>query len=75
MLTKSLINANPFIFAGASVNSQVIDFAKFQKMSDTITSTTHKTLRGLRGGIVLTHHDAIAEKVTQRFPPSCRLEH
>jgi glycine/serine hydroxymethyltransferase len=75
MLNKPLVNADPFNFAGASANSQIIDFAKFRKMPDTPTSTTRKTLGGLRSGIVLTHHDAIAEKVTQRFPPSCRLEH
>ena len=87
------------IIAGASAYSQIIDFAKFRKIADSVgawlmvdmahiaglvavglhpspmeyadvvTSTTHKTLRGPRGGIILTNHEAIAKKMNSAVFP------
>ena len=37
--------------------------------ADVVTSTTHKSLRGPRGGIVLTNHEAIAKKVNSAIFP------
>lgn len=37
--------------------------------ADVVTSTTHKTLRGPRGGIVLTNDDAIAKKINSAVFP------
>jgi glycine hydroxymethyltransferase len=37
--------------------------------ADVITSTTHKTLRGPRGGIILTNSDAIAKQVNSAVFP------
>ena len=37
--------------------------------ADIVTSTTHKTLRGPRGGIILTNNQAIAEKVDKIIFP------
>lgn len=34
-----------------------------------VTSTTHKTLRGPRGGVILTNHQEIAEKLIRLFFP------
>src|SRR5258708_9364815 len=34
-----------------------------------VTTTTHKTLRGPRGGMVLTDHDAIAKKINSAVFP------
>jgi glycine hydroxymethyltransferase len=34
-----------------------------------VTSTTHKTLRGPRGGIILTNHEAIAKKINSAIFP------
>ena len=58
------------IIAGASAYPRVIDFKKFREIADEVgavlfvdivTSTTHKTLRGPRGGIILSTA-AAAEK-------------
>ena len=43
-----------------------------------VTSTTHKTLRGPRGGIILTNDENIAKKVDKALFPGCQggpLEH
>ena len=37
--------------------------------ADVVTSTTHKSLRGPRGGIILTNHEAIAKKVNSAVFP------
>jgi glycine hydroxymethyltransferase len=37
--------------------------------ADVVTSTTHKSLRGPRGGIVLTNHEEIAKKVNSAVFP------
>ena len=37
--------------------------------ADVVTSTTHKSLRGPRGGIVLTNHEDIAKKVNSAIFP------
>lgn len=87
------------IIAGASAYSQIIDFAKFREIADSVgawllvdmahiaglvatglhpspvphahvvTSTTHKTLRGPRGGIILTNDEAMAKKINSAVFP------
>ena len=37
--------------------------------ADVVTSTTHKSLRGPRGGIVVTNHDEIAKKINSAIFP------
>ena len=37
--------------------------------ADVVTSTTHKSLRGPRGGIVLTNHEAVAKKINSAIFP------
>ena len=37
--------------------------------ADVVTSTTHKTLRGPRGGLILTNHEAIAKKINSAVFP------
>ncbi|MFN9449674.1 MAG: serine hydroxymethyltransferase [Rubrivivax sp.] len=37
--------------------------------ADVVTSTTHKSLRGPRGGIVLTNHDDLAKKINSAIFP------
>lgn len=46
--------------------------------ADVVTSTTHKTLRGPRGGIILTNDETIAKKIDKAVFPGCQggpLEH
>lgn len=46
--------------------------------ADIITSTTHKTLRGPRGGIIMTKNEEISKKVDKTLFPGCQggpLEH
>ena len=40
--------------------------------ADIVTSTTHKTLRGPRGGIILTNNEEIAKKVNKAIFPGCQ---
>lgn len=37
--------------------------------ADVITSTTHKTLRGIRGGIVITNNEMVAQKIDKGIFP------
>ncbi len=37
--------------------------------ADVVTTTTHKTLRGPRGGMILTNHEAIAKKINSAVFP------
>ncbi len=39
------------------------------KYADIVTSTTHKTLRGPRGGIILTNNEEIAKKINKTIFP------
>ena len=46
--------------------------------ADIVTSTTHKTLRGPRGGLILTNDEALAKKINSSVFPGCQggpLEH
>ncbi len=46
--------------------------------ADVITSTTHKTLRGPRGGIIMTNDEELAKKIDKTLFPGCQggpLEH
>jgi len=46
--------------------------------ADIVTSTTHKTLRGPRGGIILTNDEVLAKKINSSIFPGCQggpLEH
>ena len=96
------------IVAGASAYSQVIDFAKFREIADSVgaklmvdmahiaglvaaglhpspvpyaditTTTTHKTLRGPRGGLILTNNEDLAKKINSAVFPGIQggpLEH
>ena len=46
--------------------------------ADLVTTTTHKTLRGPRGGMILTNDEALAKKINSSVFPGCQggpLEH
>jgi glycine hydroxymethyltransferase len=63
------------IIAGGSAYSRTIDFAAFRQIASpvghahVVTTTTHKTLRGPRGGMVLTNDADIAKKVNSAVFP------
>lgn len=40
--------------------------------ADIVTSTTHKTLRGPRGGLILTNDEELAKKVNKAIFPGCQ---
>lgn len=50
----------------AHILSNPCDFA------DVVTSTTHKTLRGPRGGIILTNNEEISKKINKTVFPGCQ---
>ncbi|PEF14705.1 serine hydroxymethyltransferase, partial [Bacillus cereus] len=46
--------------------------------ADVVTTTTHKTLRGPRGGMILTNDEALAKKINSAIFPGTQggpLEH
>ncbi|MCQ2794128.1 MAG: serine hydroxymethyltransferase [Bacilli bacterium] len=48
------------------------------EVADVVSSTTHKTLRGPRGGIILTNNEEIIKKINSSIFPGCQggpLEH
>ena len=77
------------IIAGASAYSHIIDFSKFREIADAVhpspvpyahitTTTTHKTLRGPRGGLILTNDEELAKKINSAIFPGIQggpLEH
>ncbi len=40
--------------------------------ADVVTTTTHKTLRGPRGGLILTNYEEIAKKIDKSVFPRCQ---
>lgn len=42
------------------------------EIADIVTTTTHKTLRGPRGGMILTNNQDVAKKVNSAVFPGCR---
>ncbi|NPD31985.1 serine hydroxymethyltransferase [Berryella wangjianweii] len=40
--------------------------------ADVVTSTTHKTLRGPRGGLILTNNEELAKKINSAVFPGCQ---
>ena len=63
------------ILAGASAYPRIIDFKKFADIASEVgayfmvTTTTHKTLRGPRGGLILTNNEEIAVKINKAIFP------
>ena len=56
----------------AGIHPNPIDYA------DIVTTTTHKTLRGPRGGMILTNNEELAKKINSSVFPGCQggpLEH
>lgn len=43
--------------------------------ADVVTSTTHKTLRGPRGGIIMTNNEDIAKKINSAIFPGFKVAH
>jgi glycine hydroxymethyltransferase len=95
----ALYNKPKMIVAGASAYSQVIDWARFRKIADSVgailladishysgliaggeypspfpyadvvTTTTHKTLRGPRGGMILWNDEGFSKKINSAVFP------
>ena len=62
------------LIAGGSAIPRQIAFARMREIADLVdahvaTTTTHKTLRGPRGGMILTNDEAIAKKVNSAIFP------
>jgi glycine hydroxymethyltransferase len=66
------------IIAGGSAYSRVIDFASFRRIADSVgaifmvdmvTTTTHKTLRGPRGGLILSRDPELGRKINSAVFP------
>ena len=71
-------NKPKLIIAGGSAYSRIIDFKRFRdicdypnptKYADVVTSTTHKVLRGPRGGIILTNREDLIKKFNSAIFP------
>ena len=87
----ALENKPKLIIAGGSAYPRQIDFKRFREIADKIgvhpnpleyadvvTTTTHKTLRGPRGGMILTNNGEIAKKINSAIFPGTQggpLEH
>ncbi|EBS8731842.1 serine hydroxymethyltransferase [Salmonella enterica] len=57
------------IIAGGSAYPRHYDFARFRRIADVITTTTHKTLRGPRGGMILANDARLAKKIDSAIFP------
>ena len=69
------------IVAGFSAYSRIMDWAAFRAIADEVgallmvdmahvaTTTTHKTLRGPRGGMILTNDEDLAKKINSAIFP------
>ncbi|KAK1897725.1 Serine hydroxymethyltransferase mitochondrial [Dissostichus eleginoides] len=50
--TARLFRPRLIIIAGTSAYARLIDYARMKKHADLVTSTTHKSLRGARAGLI-----------------------
>jgi glycine hydroxymethyltransferase len=58
------------LMCGYSAYPRVIDFARFRSIADEFgTTTTHKTLRGPRGGLIMTNDEDLAKKIDKAVFP------
>ena len=79
-LEKQVRKVRPkMLVAGASAYPRAIDFEKLAvPYADVVTTTTHKTLRGPRGGLILTNNPIIAKRINSAVFPGTQggpLEH
>ena len=74
---KALEHRPKLIVAGASAYARTIEFDKFKAIADEVgayfadfvTSTTHKTLRGPRGGLIMTNNEELAKLIDKTIFP------
>ncbi len=68
------------IIAGGSAYPRILDFKRFRVIADgvhpsplpyadIVTTTTHKTLRGARGGMILSNDEALGKKINSAVFP------